>query len=103
MPCKNKEQPSGSSCGESLNRSSEKQAHVSIDYDARSRQPAQTAQKRNMQTLARCRSIFDFIVVASSLITPFIGDAPVPISIFRLMRAFRVLRIFGRLKVCPGV
>jgi voltage-gated sodium channel len=41
---------------------------------------------------------FDFIVVSMSIMTPFLSDAPVPISIIRLFRAFRILRIFGRLK-----
>lgn len=42
--------------------------------------------------------IFDFIVVATSLIAPFLDENEIPITIFRLLRAFRVLRLFGRLK-----
>jgi hypothetical protein len=33
-----------------------------------------------------------------ALISPLIGDSPIPVTIFRLFRALRILRLFGRLK-----
>jgi len=43
--------------------------------------------------------IFDFLVIAVSLITIFGEGLPaMPITIFRLVRTFRVLRLFGRLE-----
>jgi hypothetical protein len=41
---------------------------------------------------------FDALVIAMALISPFIGDSPIPVTIFRLFRALRILRLFGRLK-----
>ena len=44
-------------------------------------------------------SIFDFFVIAVSLLVIFGDGTPsMPITIFRLMRTFRVLRLFGRLQ-----
>ena len=44
-------------------------------------------------------SLFDLFVVATGHIAVLIpGSSRIPITIFRLLRAFRVLRIFGRLK-----
>ena len=40
----------------------------------------------------------DFVVVTASLVQPFLTGDPAPIIVFRLMRAFRILRIFGRIK-----
>ena len=49
-------------------------------------------------------SIFDFLVVAVSLVTLFSSDdSQVPITVFRLLRAFRVLRLFGRLKAIKKI
>ena len=42
-------------------------------------------------------SLFDFLVVSISLLA-LVYPALANISVFRLMRAFRVIRIFGRLK-----
>ena len=39
-----------------------------------------------------------FVVVTGHIALSLPGDSKIPITIFRLMRAFRVLRIFGRLK-----
>ena len=44
---------------------------------------------------------FDALVIATSLITPFLPvseDTQFPVQIFRLFRALRILRLFGRLK-----
>jgi voltage-gated sodium channel len=44
---------------------------------------------------------FDALVIAMSLITPFLPvseDTRFPVQIFRLFRALRILRLFGRLK-----
>ncbi len=41
-------------------------------------------------------NIFDFIVVALSLVA--LGPVNVPVNIVRSLRAFRVIRLFGRLK-----
>jgi hypothetical protein len=42
-------------------------------------------------------AVFDFIVVAVSLVSLGVGDVP-GMSTLRLMRAFRVMRLFGRLE-----
>jgi hypothetical protein len=41
---------------------------------------------------------FDFLVVLMGILTPFLQDSPMPVTIFRLFRVFRILRFFGRLK-----
>ncbi len=41
-------------------------------------------------------NIFDFIVVAMSLVA--LGPVKVPVNVIRSLRAFRVIRLFGRLK-----
>lgn len=41
---------------------------------------------------------FDFVVVLMGILTPFLQDSPMPVTIFRLFRVFRILRFFGRLK-----
>ena len=43
-------------------------------------------------------SLFDLTVVSISLFTFFSTNTNVPVNVFRLLRAFRVLRLFGRLK-----
>jgi hypothetical protein len=43
-------------------------------------------------------SLFDFLVVTTSLLRPFLHEEQIPVTVFRLLRAFRVLRLFGRLK-----
>jgi hypothetical protein len=45
--------------------------------------------------------IFDFVVVLASLISTFAKEAPV--SVFRLLRAFRVLRIFNRVRAIQSI
>jgi hypothetical protein len=47
------------------------------------------------------RSLFDLFVVTMSLIA--LGPIDLPISILRLMRAFRVIRIFGRVKALRNI
>jgi hypothetical protein len=42
-------------------------------------------------------SCFDFFVVMMSLLKPLLENLPVPVTVFRLFRAFRILRLFGRL------
>mmetsp|Transcript_42423 Transcript_42423/g.86731 ORF Transcript_42423/g.86731 Transcript_42423/m.86731 type:complete len:381 (+) Transcript_42423:198-1340(+) len=42
-------------------------------------------------------SVFDLVVVAMALLSFFVSQIP-GVSILRVMRAFRVLRLFGRLK-----
>ncbi len=41
-------------------------------------------------------SIFDFFVIALSLVA--LGPVEMPISVIRLMRTFRVVRLFGRMR-----
>ncbi len=41
-------------------------------------------------------SIFDFLVIALSLVA--LGPVNMPISVIRLMRTFRVVRLFGRMR-----
>ena len=41
--------------------------------------------------------MFDLFVVSMSLVA--LGPIDLPISILRLMRAFRIIRMFGRIKV----
>ncbi len=41
-------------------------------------------------------NIFDFIVVALSLVA--LGPVNIPLNVIRSLRAFRVIRLFGRLK-----
>jgi voltage-gated sodium channel len=48
-------------------------------------------------------SIFDTIVVAASLATLFAGNSSATLTIFRMLRAFRVLRIFGRLRAIRSI
>jgi hypothetical protein len=45
--------------------------------------------------------MFDLFVVAMSLIA--LGPIDMPISILRLMRAFRIVRIFGRIKALRNI
>ena len=45
--------------------------------------------------------MFDLFVVAMSLIA--LGPIDLPISILRLMRAFRIVRIFGRIKALRNI
>jgi hypothetical protein len=47
------------------------------------------------------RSLFDLFVVTMSLIA--LGPINLPISILRLMRAFRIVRIFGRVKALRNI
>ncbi len=45
--------------------------------------------------------MFDLFVVSMSLIA--LGPIDLPVSILRLMRAFRVIRIFGRVKALRNI
>ena len=47
-------------------------------------------------TSLMCRNVFDFLIITISLIS--LGPFKLPVNIIRLMRTFRVLRLFGRLK-----
>jgi hypothetical protein len=46
-------------------------------------------------------SVFDFVVIALSLVA--LGPVDMPISVIRLMRTFRVVRLFGRMKALRQV
>ena len=48
--------------------------------------------------LADAWNIFDTIVVVISLVAPLLTAQNIPVTILRLLRAFRVLRLFGRLR-----
>jgi hypothetical protein len=41
---------------------------------------------------------FDALVIAMAILAPSMTENPIPITIFRLFRALRILRLFGRLK-----
>ena len=45
--------------------------------------------------------MFDFFVVVMSLIA--LGPIDMPISILRLMRAFRIIRMFGRINTLRNI
>ena len=45
--------------------------------------------------------MFDLFVVTMSLVA--LGPIDLPISILRLMRAFRIIRLFGRIKTLRNI
>jgi hypothetical protein len=45
--------------------------------------------------------MFDLFVVSLSLVA--LGPIDIPVSILRLMRAFRIIRMFGRIKTLRNI